>query len=186
MTSFLIHSSETAPARSRKTLEEVEAKYGFTPNLFGVFAGAPAAAEAYLALGNAFASSSLSPVEQQIVAIAASTVNGCTYCVAAHSTVATMVKMPAEVLSALRDGRALPDAKLEALRVFTIKAVEKRGWLSDSDLGDFFRAGYNRASVLEVIVGLALKTLSNYTNHIAKTPLDDAFAGQRWEPKQAA
>ncbi len=88
--------------------------------------------------------------------------------------------MPAEVLAALRSGEPLPDAKLQALATFTEQVVERRGWAQDA-LEPFFAAGYTRQHVLEVILGVTQKTLSNYTNHLAETPLDDAFAAQAWQ-----
>jgi len=61
-------------------------------------------------------------------------------------------------------------------------AIEQRGWLSENDKDIFFAAGYTKAQLLEVILGISYKTLSNYVNHIAETPLDDAFASGAWAP----
>ena len=92
-----------------------------------------------------------------------------------------MVKADDEVVQALRNGDPIPDERLEALRTFTRRTVDKRGWLSGEDLESFLGAGFNKAQVLEVITGVAQKTLSNYTNHIAHTPLDEAFQPFSWE-----
>lgn len=181
MSQFPVHTLETAPQSSRETLKAVEKKYRFVPNLFGVLANAPAAVRAYAAIGDALAHAQLGPVEQQVVMIAVSAENGCHYCVAAHSTVATMQRMPQQVLEALRKEDEIPDKKLEALRSFTVKAVRQRGWLSDEELQEFYSAGFAPVHVLEVFTVIALKTLSNYTNHVVQTPLDEAFGSQRWE-----
>ncbi len=180
LTQFPIHDLESAPEGARSALEGAKKNFGFLPNLLGVFAESPAALKGYLGIAGAFGSSSLSPVEQQVVLLAASALNGCTYCVGAHSTLALGVKMPAEVLAALRSGEPLPDAKLQALATFTEQVVELRGWAQDA-LEPFFASGYTRQNVLEVILGVTQKTLSNYTNHLSDTPLDDVFAAQAWQ-----
>jgi alkylhydroperoxidase family enzyme len=84
------------------------------------------------------------------------------------------------VVQAIRNGRPIADKKLEALRRFTAAVVTSRGWPSDADTGAFLNAGYGRQQVLEVVLGVGIKTLSNYTNHIADTPLDQAFATAAW------
>lgn len=106
--------------------------------------------------------------------------NGCTYCMAAHSTIAKMQKVPADVIETLRNGTSFTDPKLEALRVFSAQVNENRGVVSDADIAAFIVAGYSKANVLEVIVGKGLKVLSNYSNHIINTPIDDAFQSDKW------
>ncbi|MEM8985489.1 MAG: carboxymuconolactone decarboxylase family protein [Pseudomonadota bacterium] len=180
MIDFPLHTTDTAPDASRPVLEGVQNKYGFAPNLFKVFAEAPATIQAYAQLSDAFQKTSLSATEQQVVLLTASLLNECNYCMAAHSTVAKGAGVPDDILTALRDAEPLPDAKLDALRKFTAVIVQKRGWASEEDIDAFVSAGYGKGAILEVITGVALKTISNYTNHIAETPVDDAFAGQTW------
>lgn len=184
--SFPVHTLATAPEASRPLLEAARQNYGFVPNLLGVLAESPAALGAYLGIAGALDKARLTPAEQQIVAIAVSAENGCTYCVAAHSTVAHMVKAPAAAVDAVRKQLPVPDAKLEALRRFAVAVVRSRGRVGDAELQAFQRAGYDRRQLLDVLALVALKTLSNYTNHIAETPLDEAFAPQRWELSVAA
>ena len=180
MSIFSIHSAATAPEASRPFLEQSKKRYGFTPNLLGVMAESPAALEGYLSLTGLFAGSSFTATERQIVLITASAKNGCTYCVAAHSTGAAREKVPEDVITALRDGEPIADTRLEALRRFTEILIDKRGWASDGEVQAFINAGYNRQQVFEVVLGITLKTLSNYVNHLADTPLDDAFAPREW------
>jgi len=116
------------------------------------------------------------------VILTASRFNECGYFMAAHSVVARMQKVPADVIEAIRNDQPIDDGRLEALRAFTRAAVEQRGWLSASDITNFLAAGYTKAQVLEVILGISFKTLSNYVNHVTETPLDDAFATQAWKP----
>ncbi|TAJ08406.1 MAG: carboxymuconolactone decarboxylase family protein [Nitrospirae bacterium] len=181
-----IHTKETAPEASRATLDATAKQYGFLPNLFGVLAESPAAVQAYAAINKALEQSTLSPVEQQVVALTVSTTNDCAYCVGAHSTVAHMVHMPQDVLAALREQRPLPDKKLDALRTLVLSIMDHRGWVPEGDLERFTAAGYTGRHVLDVITLLALKTLSNYVNHIVQTPLDPQFASQAWSAKGAS
>jgi uncharacterized peroxidase-related enzyme len=182
---FEVHTKETAPEASRATLEVTAKKYGFLPNLFGVLAESPTAVQAYAAINQALEQSALSPVEQQVVALTVSTANDCAYCVGAHSTVAQMVRMPGDVLAALREQRPLPDRKLNALRTLVLSVIYHRGWVPKEDLEQLVKAGYTQRHVLDVLTLVALKTLSNYVNHIAHTPLDSRFASQTWSATAA-
>lgn len=183
---FEVHTITSAPETSRPYLEAARQAFGFVPNLLGVLAESPAALAAYLGISGALDKARLTPVEQQIVAVAVSAENGCSYCVAAHSTVAHMVRAPAAAVDAVRSDLPIPDARLEALRRFAVAAVRSRGRLNAAELQAFQRAGYDRGQLLDVLALVALKTLSNYSNHIANTPLDAAFVSQRWEPGRAA
>ena len=185
MSIFSIHSEHTAPEASQAILEGAKAKYGFLPNLLGGLASSPAALEAYVTLSDIFDKSSLTPAERQVVILAISAENGCEYCVAAHSTIAAMIKVPDDVIGALRDGRPIADGRLEALRNFTETVVRKRGWADEDDVQAFLAAGFGRAQVLDVVLGVAFKTLSNYANHLIRTPVDAAFAATEWKARAA-
>ncbi len=184
MSIFSIHDEQTAPEASRAILEGAKAKYGFLPNLLGGLAEAPAALEAYVTLSDIFDKSSFTPVERQVVILATSAENGCEYCVAAHSTVAFMLRVPDDVIGALRDGRPIADARLEALRNFAETVVRKRGWADEDDVQAFLAAGFDRAQMLDVVLGVAFKTLSNYANHLIATPVDAAFAPRTWTSRE--
>ncbi|MFW6088298.1 MAG: carboxymuconolactone decarboxylase family protein [Gemmatimonadota bacterium] len=178
---FRVHTPDTAHDASKPTLHEARENYGMIPNLYGVLAEEPAAVQAYAALNDALTDSGLSPAEQQVAILATSIENGCTYCVAAHSTIVKMQELFDEAtLEALRAQESLPDERLEALRAFTVEVVRERGWVAQGALQAFLDTGYEPRHVLAVVTVVAMKTLSNYTNHIADTPLDEAFAGQRW------
>lgn len=185
MTDFTPHTLETADAQGREVLEQVQKNYGFVPNLMGNMAHAPVTARAYLALGQLVAESSFDATEQQVILLTVSRYNACEYCVGAHSAISAMQKLPADVIESIRSDEPIADEKLEALRVFTRKMVDQRGWLSDADIGSFLAAGYDQHQILEVVLGVAMKTISNYTNHIAGTTLDKAFADFAWEAPRA-
>ena len=185
MTNFTVHSLETAPAGSRLLLEGLKKAFGFVPNLFAVFAESPAALQGALAIGEAFSKSSLSPAEQQLVALAVSVANDCQFCVAAHSMIAKhMAKADPALVAAARNRETLPDARLDALVNFTRNVVEQRGFVADADLAAFLKAGYTKAQVIEVLLGVGMKTFNNYVDHIAHVPLNDQFKAEAWQPKK--
>ena len=176
------HTIDNAPQAAKENLQMVEKAFGTVPNLMSGLAASPAAIKSYMALaGNLKAHGALTPVEQQVVYLAISAKNGCDYCMAAHSAGANMAKMPAEVLSALRGQRALPDTKLDALANFALAMLDQRGYMSDADLAAFTDAGYGQGHMLDLITIMAQKTMSNYFNHVAKTPLDDMFKPMAWQ-----
>lgn len=183
--SYTIHTRDTAPEASREILGQVEKAYGFLPNLIGIMAEAPAVAKAYATLNQLFGETSFSPTERHVVILTVSYVNECTYCVAAHTTGARKQNVPEEIVDALRAGRELGEPKLEALRRFTAEVVDSRGWPSEAAVQAFFDAGYGRQQVLEVMLGVSLKTLSNYVNHQAETPLDEPFQSAAWRKAAA-
>lgn len=185
MNTFPIHTAQSAPAASVRFIEGARKAFGLVPNLIGEFAESPAVVEGYLALAGAFQKSSLSPLEREVILIAASVENACHYCVAAHTTVTQGQKLDQTVIAQVRAGGPIADAKLEALRSFTTKIVRERGWASDADVQDFLAAGYSKANVLEVVLGVGLKTISNYVNHIAETPLDAAFQANAFTPRRS-
>jgi len=184
---FQVHTKDTAPEASRDTLEAAAKKYGFLPNLFGVLAESPAAVQTYAGINKALEQSALSPVEQQVVTLTVSAANDCAYCMGAHSTVAQMVHMPNEILAELREQKPLSDRKLNALRTLVMSILHHRGWVpeQDQDLEHFVAADYTQRHLLDVLTIVALKTLSNYVNHIAHTPLDPQFSAHAWSAKKA-
>lgn len=166
-------------------MEAVAKKFGFLPNLIRELAGAPAAVKAYVTLNGLLDETSLTSVERQIVLATTSVENGCEYCVAAHTAGLKMAGLAGHQIEAIREQRPLADRRLEALRTFTANVVNKRGWIDNADLDAFLQAGYTKEQVLEVLVGVAMKTLSNYANHIAQTPLDKELQAFAWEPSHA-
>lgn len=183
MNQFPNHSSASAPAAARPILEQAEQKLGFVPNLYGNLAEAPAALNAYVTLSGIFDETSLNATERQVVLLATSVENRCEFCVTAHSVIAKhMLKVDPKVVTALRDGTTLPDTKLQALAEFTLAVVRERGWVVGAKLDAFFAAGYAPRQALEVVLGVAMKTLSNYANHLAGTEINEQFASERWTP----
>lgn len=163
-------------------LAKAEARTGMLPNMYANMANVPGLLETYLTGYAAFRSESgFTPAEQETVLLAISLANGCTYCVAAHSTVADMAKVPTEITDALRAGQPLPDPKLDALAVFTTAIVETRGLPTEDQVSAFLAAGFTETDILQVVLAVAVKTISNYTNHLFHTPVDEVFAGRTWD-----
>jgi len=177
---YTVHTIESAPAGAKEILEGAKKGLGFVPNMFAVMAEAPALLKAYTTLSGIFDETSLSATERQVVLLTVSYENECKYCVAAHSVISGMQKVPADVVQAIRVGQPIADKKLESLRRFAAAVVTSRGWPSDADTAAFLSAGYGRQQALEVVLGVGMKTLSNYANHIANIPLDQAFASAAW------
>ena len=170
---------ETAPEKSRPILENIQKSFKFIPNLFGVFANSPVLLEGYVGLEKTFDKGSLSAVERQIILLSASVENSCGYCMAAHSTLLkAFMHVPAEVVSAVRSNQPVSDPKLEALIALTKEIVSERGNVSAQVMDNFLAAGYRKDQVLEVLIGVALKTMSNYLDHISPTELDPAFQSE--------
>jgi uncharacterized peroxidase-related enzyme len=183
MPTFPVHTPRSAPAASRPLLEQARERFGFVPNVLGALAASPAALQAYLAIGEALEGSGLTPVEQQVILLTVSFENECGYCMSAHSTVAGVQGAPLELIDALRDGEPLADRRLEALRTFTGEVVAKRGWVHEADIEAFLDGGYTEADVMTILAGVAMKTLSNYANHVVNTPVDSAFRAQAWQSR---
>lgn len=175
-------SIESVPATAQGDLRAVQARYGFVPNLLSTMANAPPLLRAYLQVAEQFSRTSLSAAEQQVVLLAASAANGCSYCVAAHSMIAKMQHVPDEVVSAVRDGRAIDQPRLQAIRALAAELVARRGRPAEESISAFLAAGFSAEQVLEVVLGVGMKTLSNYTNHIVHTQVDEAFAAAAWSP----
>lgn len=180
MTKFTTYKVDTAPDAAKPFLESAKAAFGFEANLLGNMAEAPALLEGYLTLAGIFDKTNLSETERQIILMTNNRLNGCTYCMAAHTTLSQGAGVAADVIEALRAGTLIADAKLEALRTFAVAVNEKRGWPSDADVEALLEAGYTRQTVLEVVLGTSLKVMSNYTNHITQTVVDNIFAVNSW------
>ncbi len=175
MSTLKVHTIDSAPEGSKASLEESVKSFGMLPNLHGVFASSPNALEAYKMLHGLFASSSLNGEEQTVVWQTINKENDCHYCVPAHTAVAHMMNIDEGLIQALATGSAMPTEKLQTLQDTTLSLIRDRGRLSDESLNAFYAAGYEQRHVLDVILGIAQKTMSNYTNHIANTPVDEPF-----------
>lgn len=174
-------SSVIADVEQKKMLDAAHAALGFVPNMYANMVNVPGVLSTYLHGYAEFRQrSGFTPVEQEVIFLAISQHNGCHYCTAAHSMLADKVSgVPGPVLAAIRTNQTLPDPKLQALYAFTQELVSTGGKPSQK-IGDaFLAAGYSDILALQIVLAAAIKTLSNYTNHLCKTELDDKFAGYK-------
>lgn len=182
MTDFALHDENTAPAEATPHLTAARERMGFVTTLNAVMAESPQLLAAYAALARQFAECSLPKPAQHVVLLTASVANACPHCVAAHSTLALGAGLTQQDVRALRAAAPLADARLDAVRRLTQLVVDQRGRAGEGDLADFLAAGHTRRHALDVVLGVTMKTLSTYTNHLAHVPVDPAWDGQRWTP----
>ncbi|MFP4263566.1 MAG: carboxymuconolactone decarboxylase family protein [Halomonas sp.] len=174
---------ESADAKAKPLLEKANETLGFVPNMYAGMAKAPGVLSTYLHGYELFRNDSgFTPPEQEVVFLTISRLNGCDYCMSAHSMLADKAsRVPAEVLEAIREDRPIPDERLAALAEFTRVMFESRGMPRQDEVEAFLEAGFEEPQVLQIVLALAVKTLSNYANHVNHPALDDAFAGHAWE-----
>ncbi len=180
MSTLKVHTIESAPENSKPLLENSLKSFGMVPNLHGVLAESPGILEAYQMLHNLFENSSFNNDELTVVWQTINVEHGCHYCVPAHTGIAHMMKVDEEITEALRNRTAMPNEKLQTLHETTLSIVRNRGNVTNAELETFYEAGYNQRQLLEIILGLSQKVLSNYVNHIAETPVDKAFEKFAW------
>lgn len=175
-----IPSIEAAPAAARPLLEGAKKQLGKVPNLFRVVANSPAALEGYFGLNGALGKGQLDARTRERIALAVAEVNGCGYCLSAHTFIARNVaKLDDAEITANRNG-ASNDPKADAAVRFAVSVVEKRGRVSDADLAAVKQAGYDDAEIVEIVAHVALNTLTNYVNEVAGTEIDfPAIEGRR-------
>ncbi len=167
---------------AKKVLDKALLQVGFIPNMYSNMANIPGLLDTYLTGYSAFREQSeFSSAEQEIVFLTISRENECHYCVAAHSMVAdTMSDVPTAITNAIRTGNDINEPKLAVLHNFTHHMLATQGKPCDDNVKLFLDAGYNERQVLAIILAIAVKTLSNYSNHIFDTELDAMLEGRSW------
>lgn len=180
MTNFTLHDQQSAPQDSQKLLDTSIKAFGMIPGLHAVMAEAPGLLEGYQKLHQLFLDSSFDDEETTVVWQAINVEHACHYCVPAHTGIAKSMKVDDAITTALRDETPLPTDRLEALRDFTLAVVRGRGNVDDSAVQAFLDAGFTKRQILEVILATAQKVMSNYTNHLADTPVDEPFKKFEW------
>ena len=165
-------SIETSPAAAQPLLAAVKKQLGVVPNLFRLVGNSPAALEGYLGLNGALAKGQLEAPTRERIALAVAEINGCNYCLSAHAYLGkNLAKLSDAEIEANRNGGST-DPKADAAVRFAVKLVNTRGHVSDGDLQAVKQAGYSDAQVIEIVVHVALNTLTNYVNEVAKTEID--------------
>ncbi|CAM4125108.1 carboxymuconolactone decarboxylase family protein [Gillisia limnaea] len=169
---------EDANEQQKEILENAKKANGMIPNMYKKMVNLPALQNTYDTGYHQFRKDSgFTPAEQEVVLLTISIENSCGYCTAAHSYLAENVsKTPKDVIEAIRQGKEIEDDKLSALHEFTKVMNESRGNPTPDQAKKFLNAGYSEKQILAIILAQAVKTISNYSNHIFHTEVDEAFS----------
>jgi len=175
-------TDETAPGDATERLAAARKALGFVPNMYAVMANSPGLLATYLDGYQRFRTGSeFTPAEQEAVLLTISRDNGCDYCMAAHSVIAdNLSHTPVGVTDAIRDDKPIHDERYAALVGMTRSLLATRGHPDEADVAAFREAGFTDNQVLELILAIAVKTISNWTNHLFATPVDEVFASRVW------
>lgn len=161
-----------APAASRPLLEAVNEQLGVVPNLFRLVSNSPAALEGYLGLSGALTKGTLPAQTRERIALAVAEINGCDYCLSAHTHLAkTLAKLDDAEITANRMGTS-SDPKAAAAVRFAAEVVRERGHVNDEAVRAVKLAGHDDAQVIEIVLHVALNTWTNYVNSVAATDID--------------
>ena len=161
-----------APAASQPLLEAVKKQLGVVPNLFRLVANSPAALQGYLGLSGALGKGALPAATRERIALAVAEINGCDYCLSAHTYLGkNLAKLDEAEITANRNG-ASNDPRADAAVRFAAKVARERGHVSEDDVRAVKLAGYDDAQVIEIVLHVALNTWTNYINEVAKTDID--------------
>ncbi len=168
----------TADKEQKEILEKAKKANGMIPNMYKNMVNLPALQNTYDTGYHQFRQDSgFTPAEQEVVLLTISIANSCGYCTAAHSYLAENVsKTPKTVIEAIRHGKEFNDDKLSALHEFTKVMNESRGNPTPEEARKFLDAGFSEKQILAIILAQAVKTISNYSNHIFQTQVDEAFS----------
>src|SRR5215471_6326195 len=181
MTTFPVHTIESAPERSKPALQQLQSAFGMIPNIAGAMATSPVLINSLVGLfGNVHGGSFTEP-QIQTVLLTDAVVNGCTWAVAFHTALALKEGIDPADVRAIRERRLPKDSKLAALSVLARTMIEKRGRLNDQDVDRFIAAGFGKDHALEVIAIVAASTITNYTGSITRTPLEAPFQAHAWQ-----
>lgn len=166
---------DLVPVEGRDLVSAMSGVFGFVPNLGYALGVEPAVLDVYIRMLQALGQTVLDPITQQVALGAASYVNGAEYAMAVHATMASKLGASAEIVDAIRNGKAFADPKLEAVRRFTAAIAANRTQPSDSDVHALLAAGYDRRAVVALALAAGAKTLVNSVTHLARPALDAGF-----------
>lgn len=185
MSLYEVHTVETAPEASQPLLRKLQNTLGMIPNLAAAMSESPELLKGFLTIREIFYGGSFTPGEVQVLALTNAFENGCSYCIAFHSGRALEEGISNDTVDALRAGRSPHERTLGALSAFSRALVKHRGHVSGDDLQRFMAAGYSKGQALEVVLGVAVSILPNFSHHLTHSPLDDAFSAHEWTTTDA-
>ena len=168
MANFTFHTPENTSGKTQEILAGIQKGYGFSPNLFGYMAEAPVTVEAYLALNDFVSKTSFTPAQQQVALLAVSVENNCDFCSVAHRAMGKMKGANAQTLTAIASYGVITDPQDRALAAFAQTVTKNRGRPAAAEVQAFLDAGFTKQQILEMILIVSIKTLSNYINHLTQ------------------
>jgi uncharacterized peroxidase-related enzyme len=168
MITFTEHTTSNTDGDTKALLETIQSGYGFVPNLFSYMAEAPTTVQAYLQLNDLLAKTSIPMPQLQVALLAAAIENDCDFCRVAHRAIGKKMGANPSSLNALNESKEIADPKDRAIAEFTKAMVHHRGWVPEQETQKFLEAGFTKQNILEVILVVTIKTLSNYSNHFTK------------------
>ncbi|MER2540383.1 MAG: carboxymuconolactone decarboxylase family protein [Azonexus sp.] len=172
MTRIVTPTADNTPAASLPLLDAVNKQLGVIPNLMKVVGNSPAALEGYLSLSGALGKGTLGAKTGERIALAVAELNACNYCLSAHSYLAAnLAKLDAAEIEANRRGSS-DDTKAAAAVLFATQVVKARGHVVDADVAAVKAAGFSQGEIIEIVLHVALNTLTNYVNEVAQTEID--------------
>jgi alkylhydroperoxidase family enzyme len=180
MTSFPVHTIESAPAQSRPALETLQGTFGIIPNIVGAMATSSVLVDSLVGLFGKVHGGSFSEEQVQVVLLTNAVTNECSWAVAFHSFLAIKEGVDEADVRAIREGRSPSDTKNAALSTLARTLIEKRGHLGDQDVSAFLQAGFDKRHLLETVAAVAASTITNYTGNVTQPPLEEAFQAYRW------
>ncbi|MFM0591607.1 carboxymuconolactone decarboxylase family protein [Paraburkholderia dilworthii] len=180
MSTFQVHTLDSAPEQSRPVLQQLQQTFGFIPNIAGAMAESPVLIGAFINLFQKVHSGTFSEAQIQTLLLTNAVTNACSWAVAFHTALALHEGLTPADVEAIRAGRAPADRQHAALSTLAKTAIEKRGHLGDQDVSAFLEAGFRRDQVLELLAVTAASTITNYVGSITQPPLETQFQVHAW------
>jgi uncharacterized peroxidase-related enzyme len=180
MNHFTYYNIDTAPADSVEILTTVEQTLECLPNIFAVIAESPSALKGLVGLNHEFVHSTFSPEEQQVILLATSTTNECVYCVAGHTAFAQNLDISPNDLSALRSQQSTSNPRFNILVNTVQQLIQLRGRISTTCMNDFLQVGFSHGQFMELVLGICVKTFTNYVSNALSVELDVQFKPFAW------
>jgi alkylhydroperoxidase family enzyme len=182
MQKFIVHTIESAPEKSKQTLQGLAQKFGFLPNVMATMAASPVLLNGFAASFGSFHGGSFNECEKQALLLTNAVTIRCPWTVAAHSTFALEDGISESDVKAIRAGELPEDPKYSALSAMAKALIEKRGHVTAADVERFTAAGYSQAQIFEVVTSIGVSTMAATTTNMAGTPVEDRFKAQAWAP----
>ncbi|MEV0402537.1 carboxymuconolactone decarboxylase family protein [Actinoallomurus sp. NPDC050550] len=177
---FTEHTIESAPPAARRSMEAAAKKLGYLPAAVARLATSPQMLDGFLRANALFETTTLSPLAREVLVMTMATRNGCHLCVAMHTAGLTALGADPDLIAALREGRPLNDAPLEAMRRFVLEVLATSGAVSAEAMEDFLGHDYTRQNALEVVLGIGVYTMSTLANRMTDAPLDERLEPFAW------